>query len=182
MFWLHLISSQESGVPNLECDLQKRSLLLKFVFDRRGKGAAWWNSWVLEFGLAHLRSCSPSLKHEKVMWEGSSSAYLRPSKWDSSLRNIMTTQLEWITWNNLELWEGHCIHKNHRIMEWPGLKTTIVIMQFQPPCYVRGHQPLRFFAIYFLVSAVVKEVHPRCICLFNTMCGTASHRLMPCTI
>ena len=30
---------------------------------------------------------------------------------------------------------------NHRIMEWPGLKRTTVIMEFQLPCYVQGHQP-----------------------------------------
>ena len=29
---------------------------------------------------------------------------------------------------------------NHRIIEWPGLKRTIMIIQFQPPCYVQGHQ------------------------------------------
>jgi len=31
--------------------------------------------------------------------------------------------------------------KNHRIIEWPGLKRTTVMMEFQPPCYVQGHQP-----------------------------------------
>jgi len=30
---------------------------------------------------------------------------------------------------------------NHRIIEWLGLKRTTVIIQFQPPCYVRGCQP-----------------------------------------
>ena len=30
---------------------------------------------------------------------------------------------------------------NHRIMEWPGLKRTTVIIEFQPPCYVQGRQP-----------------------------------------
>ena len=28
------------------------------------------------------------------------------------------------------------------ITEWPGLKRTTMIIQFQPPCYVQGHQPL----------------------------------------
>jgi len=28
-----------------------------------------------------------------------------------------------------------------RSTEWPGLKRTSKIIQFQPPCYVRGHQP-----------------------------------------
>ena len=31
---------------------------------------------------------------------------------------------------------------NHRIIEWPWLKRTTVIIQFQPPCYVQGRQPL----------------------------------------
>jgi len=30
---------------------------------------------------------------------------------------------------------------NHRIIEWPGLKRTIMIIEFQPPCYVQGRQP-----------------------------------------
>ena len=30
----------------------------------------------------------------------------------------------------------------HRIIEWPGLERTITIIQFQPPCYVQGHQPV----------------------------------------
>ena len=30
----------------------------------------------------------------------------------------------------------------HRVIEWPGLKRTTVIIEFQPPRYVRGHQPL----------------------------------------
>jgi len=29
-----------------------------------------------------------------------------------------------------------------RIIKWPGLKRTTMIMEFQPPCYVHGHQPL----------------------------------------
>ena len=28
-----------------------------------------------------------------------------------------------------------------RIIEWPGLKRTTVIIEFQPPCFVQGHQP-----------------------------------------
>ena len=31
--------------------------------------------------------------------------------------------------------------QDHRITEWPGLKRTTVIIEFQPPCYVPGHQP-----------------------------------------
>ena len=30
---------------------------------------------------------------------------------------------------------------NHRIIEWPGLKRTTVIIEFQPPFYVQGRQP-----------------------------------------
>jgi len=30
----------------------------------------------------------------------------------------------------------------HRIIEWPGLKRTVMIIEFQPPCYVQGHQSL----------------------------------------
>jgi len=33
------------------------------------------------------------------------------------------------------------IAQNHRIIERPGLKRTSQIIQFQPPCYVQGHQP-----------------------------------------
>ena len=29
----------------------------------------------------------------------------------------------------------------HRIIGWPGLKRTTVIIKFQPPCRVQGHQP-----------------------------------------
>ena len=29
----------------------------------------------------------------------------------------------------------------HRIIEWPGLKMTTMIIESQPPCYVQGHQP-----------------------------------------
>ena len=28
---------------------------------------------------------------------------------------------------------------SHRIIEWPGLKRTTVIIKFQPPCNVQGH-------------------------------------------
>jgi len=28
------------------------------------------------------------------------------------------------------------------VIEWPGLKRTTMIIKFQPPCYVQGHQPL----------------------------------------
>ena len=31
--------------------------------------------------------------------------------------------------------------KNHRIKEWPGLKRTTMIISFQTPCCVQGHQP-----------------------------------------
>jgi len=27
-------------------------------------------------------------------------------------------------------------------IEWPGLKSTTMIIEFQPPWYVQGHQPL----------------------------------------
>ena len=30
---------------------------------------------------------------------------------------------------------------NHRIIEWPGLKRTTMVIEFQPPCYVQCHQP-----------------------------------------
>ena len=29
----------------------------------------------------------------------------------------------------------------HRIIEWPGLKRTTMIIELQPPCCVQGHQP-----------------------------------------
>jgi len=29
----------------------------------------------------------------------------------------------------------------HRIIEWPGLKRTTMIIEFQPPCYAQGCQP-----------------------------------------
>ena len=32
------------------------------------------------------------------------------------------------------------MEKYHRIIEWPGLKRTAVIIEFQPPCYVQGRQ------------------------------------------
>jgi len=31
--------------------------------------------------------------------------------------------------------------QNHRIIQWLSLKRTATIIQFQPPCYVQGHQP-----------------------------------------
>jgi len=40
-----------------------------------------------------------------------------------------------------EHWESWV--KNHRIIEWPGLKRTTMLTQFQPPamCRVANHQP-----------------------------------------
>jgi len=39
---------------------------------------------------------------------------------------------------------GHDNHRiiswGHRIIEWPGLKRTTMIIEFQPPCYVQGCQ------------------------------------------
>ena len=29
----------------------------------------------------------------------------------------------------------------HRIIEWPGLKRTTMVIEFQPPCYVQDRQP-----------------------------------------
>ena len=34
------------------------------------------------------------------------------------------------------------IESYHRFIEWPGLKRTTGIIEFQPPCYVHGRQPL----------------------------------------
>jgi len=31
--------------------------------------------------------------------------------------------------------------QHHRITEWPGLKRTTMIIEFQPPCHGQGHQP-----------------------------------------
>ena len=33
-----------------------------------------------------------------------------------------------------------CVNMNHRITEWPGLKRTTMMIEFQPPCYVQGRQ------------------------------------------
>jgi len=33
------------------------------------------------------------------------------------------------------------VQARHRITDWPGLKRTTTINQFQPPCYVQGRQP-----------------------------------------
>ena len=33
------------------------------------------------------------------------------------------------------------VMENVVIIEWPGLKRTTMITEFQPPCYVQGHQP-----------------------------------------
>jgi len=32
--------------------------------------------------------------------------------------------------------------QNCKIIEWPGLKRTTMLIEFPPPCYVQGHQPL----------------------------------------
>lgn len=110
MFWLHPISSQQSGVPNVERDLQRRSLLLKFVFDKRGKRAAWWNSWVLEFAwltweAAPLHSWRGNVRRFlKCIFEAIQMGLL---SW-----KYTNTQLGWITRNKLELWEDHCIQEN----------------------------------------------------------------------
>lgn len=40
-----------------------KKMLLRFTAYSR-RGMAWKNSWVLEFGLAHVRSCCPSLSHD----------------------------------------------------------------------------------------------------------------------
>ena len=35
-----------------------------------------------------------------------------------------------------------CFYQNAKVIEWPGLKRTIMIIEFQPPYYVQGHQSL----------------------------------------
>jgi len=35
-----------------------------------------------------------------------------------------------------------CSYYTIIIIEWPGLKRTIMTIEFQPLCYVQGHQPL----------------------------------------
>jgi len=48
---------------------------------------------------------------------------------------------KWPCWE----WDGHGGNElsplHHRIIEWPGLKRTTMIIEFQPPCYVQGRQP-----------------------------------------
>jgi len=48
----------------------------------------------------------------------------------------------------IEVWCSFLLHLyspinlDHRIIEWPGLKRTIMTIEFHPPYYVQGHQPL----------------------------------------
>jgi len=45
--------------------------------------------------------------------------------------------------DHIELYiKSQAIYMKHRIIEWTGLKRTIMIIQFQPCFYVQGHQPL----------------------------------------
>ena len=52
-----------------------------------------------------------------------------------------------------------------RIIEWPGLKRTIMITEFQPPCNVQGCQPLD--------QAAQSHIQPGLECLqaFTTFLG-----------
>ena len=34
-----------------------------------------------------------------------------------------------------------CGERNHIIIEWPGLRRTSKVIQFQPPSYVQGRRP-----------------------------------------
>jgi len=43
-----------------------------------------------------------------------------------------------MSWNTLICIGGVSFH---RIIEWPGLKSTTMTIYFQPPCYVQGRQP-----------------------------------------
>ena len=59
-------------------------------------------------------------------WEGPCQAALELSK-------VHTAAFE------SKPWGGH--RMNHRTIEWPGLKRTTVVIEFQPPCYVQDRQP-----------------------------------------
>ncbi len=41
----------------------------------------------------------------------------------------------------------------HRIIEWLGLKKTTMIIQFQPPCYVQGHQGMYALVLHHCLKA-----------------------------
>ena len=49
-----------------------------------------------------------------------------------------------------------------QVTEWPGLKRTAMIIQFQPPCYVQGHQPPDQAA----QSHIQPECLPDCVTIF----------------
>ena len=51
----------------------------------------------------------------------------------------------------------HLLLESYHIVEWPGLKRTTMIMEFQPFCYVQGHQPL--------VQAAQSHIQPGLECL-----------------
>ena len=44
-----------------------------------------------------------------------------------------------ITWNHIDIKVTN--HVEDRIIEWPGLKGTTMIIYFQLPCYMQGRQP-----------------------------------------
>jgi len=58
------------------------------------------------------------------------------------------------------------IYLYHRIIERPGLKRTTMIIEFQPLCYVQGHQPPN--------QAVQSHIQPGLECLQG--CGI--HKLL----
>jgi len=58
------------------------------------------------------------------------------------------------------------------IIEWPGLKRTTMIIEFQPPCFVQGRQPpdqaaqshiqpgfMQSFSHHWRVSSVLVNLH-----------------------
>ena len=60
----------------------------------------------------------------------------------------------------------------HRIIEWPGLKRTIMIIEFQPPCYVQGHQPLE--------QAAQSHIQPGLECISGGASTTSLGNLFQC--
>jgi len=61
--------------------------------------------------------------------------------------------------------EEHSPKVNHRIriLEWPGLKRTTMVIWFQPPCYVKGHQPPDQAAQGHIQNNLTHSLtHPRC--------------------
>jgi len=133
-----------------------------FLFSREPESAVWQAVLYLPFEMSHGRSKHSSAISASECWQKKKGRQHEPP---AHLRSALKCQsLILLSWKRLKScwawtsWLRVQIHTSfHRITEWPGLKRTTVIIEFQPPCYVQGHQPPD--------QAAQSHIHPGLECL-----------------